>query len=96
MSVPHANDIGVEAVVLQYTDWMDENNGVKNRDAMDDIVGDHNVICPLAHFARTYSQHHALKANVGGSGFGLMNTAGNSQGEMVFLGSWAFVVICCS
>ncbi|KAK7910311.1 hypothetical protein WMY93_014995 [Mugilogobius chulae] len=37
MSVPHANDIGLEAVVLQYTDWMDENNGLKNRDAMDDI-----------------------------------------------------------
>ncbi|KAF7207239.1 acetylcholinesterase [Nothobranchius furzeri] len=79
MSVPHANEIGLEAVVLQYTDWMDENNGLKNRDAMDDIVGDHNVICPLAHFARTYSQHHALKA-MGGSGFGLMNNAGNSQG----------------
>uniref|UniRef100_A0A8C6U7D4 Carboxylic ester hydrolase n=1 Tax=Neogobius melanostomus TaxID=47308 RepID=A0A8C6U7D4_9GOBI len=46
------------AVVLQYTDWMDENNQVKNRDALDDIVGDHNVICPLAHFARTYAQHN--------------------------------------
>lgn len=79
LSVPHANDIGLEAVVLQYTDWMDENNGLKNRDAMDDIVGDHNVICPLAHFARTYAQHHALKANVG-SGFNLMNSAGNAQG----------------
>uniref|UniRef100_A0A3P8WFG7 Acetylcholinesterase n=1 Tax=Cynoglossus semilaevis TaxID=244447 RepID=A0A3P8WFG7_CYNSE len=52
LSVPHANDIGLEAVVLQYTDWMDENNGIKNRDAMDDVVGDHNVICPLTHFAR--------------------------------------------
>uniref|UniRef100_A0A3Q4BXY6 Carboxylic ester hydrolase n=1 Tax=Mola mola TaxID=94237 RepID=A0A3Q4BXY6_MOLML len=52
LSVPHANDIGLEAVVLQYTDWMDENNGMKNRDALDDIVGDHNVICPLVHFAR--------------------------------------------
>lgn len=83
MSVPHANDIGVEAVVLQYTDWMDENNGLKNRDAMDDIVGDHNVICPLAHFARTYSQHHALKATMGGSGFGVMNNAGNSQGKEI-------------
>ncbi|XP_034413206.1 acetylcholinesterase isoform X2 [Cyclopterus lumpus] len=59
LSVPHANDIGLEAVVLQYTDWMDENNGVKNRDAMDDVVGDHNVICPLAHFARSYAQHSA-------------------------------------
>ncbi|XP_074479494.1 acetylcholinesterase [Sebastes fasciatus] len=76
LSVPHANDIGLEAVVLQYTDWMDENNGAKNRDAMDDIVGDHNVICPLAHFARSYAQHNALKANMGG----MMNSGGNSQG----------------
>ncbi|XP_038132131.1 acetylcholinesterase [Cyprinodon tularosa] len=75
LSVPHANDIGLEAVVLQYTDWMDENNGVKNRDAMDDIVGDHNVICPLAHFARSYAQQHTLKTNAG-----VMNGPGNSQG----------------
>lgn len=74
LSVPHANDIGLEAVVLQYTDWMDENNGVKNRDAMDDIVGDHNVICPLAHFARAY----AMKANIGGVGSGV-NSGANSQ-----------------
>lgn len=81
MSVPHANDIGLEAVVLQYTDWMDENNEIKNRDAMDDIVGDHNVICPLAHFARSYAQHNALKANVGGINFGGVNS-GNSQGRI--------------
>lgn len=80
LSVPHANDIGLEAVVLQYTDWMDENNGLKNRDAMDDIVGDHNVICPLAHFARSYAQHHALKASMGGPNSGVMNSGGNSQG----------------
>ncbi|XP_076011579.1 acetylcholinesterase [Genypterus blacodes] len=78
LSVPHANDIGLEAVVLQYTDWMDENNGMKNRDALDDIVGDHNVICPLAHFARAYAQHNALKANMGGGSS--VNTGGNSQG----------------
>jgi len=49
---------------------------------MDDIVGDHNVICPLAHFARSYAQRHALKANMGGAGFSQMNNAGNSQGKM--------------
>lgn len=57
MGVPHANDIATEAVVLQYTDWRDENNPVKNREAMDDIVGDHNVICPLVHFANRYAEH---------------------------------------
>lgn len=82
LSVPHANDIGLEAVVLQYTDWMDENNGMKNRDAMDDIVGDHNVICPLAHFARSYAQHNTLKSNMGGASSGVVNSGGSSQGKI--------------
>lgn len=79
LSVPHANDIGLEAVVLQYTDWLDENNGKKNRDALDDIVGDHNVICPLAHFARSYTQH------MGGSSSGILNSAVNLQGKEIYL-----------
>lgn len=74
VSVPHANDIGQEAVVLQYTDWLDENNGKKNRDALDDIVGDHNVICPLAYFARSYAQHL-------GASSGMLNSGVNSQGK---------------
>ncbi|XP_076145238.1 acetylcholinesterase [Alosa pseudoharengus] len=93
MSVPHANDIGLEAVVLQYTDWMDENNPLKNRDAMDDIVGDHNVICPLQHFARAYAQYNAMHSQAGqpGQGAGAFtwgnsgaesNNGGNSQGAV--------------
>lgn len=69
-------------MVLQYTDWMDENNRTKNRDALDDIVGDHNVICPLAHFARSHAQLGALKGNVGGGGTGIVNSGGNSQGKV--------------
>uniref|UniRef100_A0A8D0GQK9 Carboxylic ester hydrolase n=1 Tax=Sphenodon punctatus TaxID=8508 RepID=A0A8D0GQK9_SPHPU len=57
IGVPHANDIAAEAVVLQYTDWLDEDNPVKNREAMDDIVGDHNVICPVMHFAAHFAEH---------------------------------------
>lgn len=82
LSVPHANDIGLEAVVLQYTDWLDENNGKKNRDALDDIVGDHNVICPLAHFARSYTQH------LGGSSSGMLNSAANVQGKDLDMVEW--------
>uniref|UniRef100_A0A4W5QDX7 Carboxylic ester hydrolase n=1 Tax=Hucho hucho TaxID=62062 RepID=A0A4W5QDX7_9TELE len=84
LSVPHANEIGQEAVVLQYTDWFDENNGVKNRDSLDDVVGDHNVICPLQHFARTYTQLHSnLGANNGQQAghAGVMTKDGNSQGK---------------
>lgn len=88
--MPHANDIGLEAVVLQYTDWMDENNGAKNRDAMDDIVGDHNVICPLAHFARSYLQHNALKSNGGGANSGVVNSGVNSQGVQLLSRSMSF------
>lgn len=62
--------------MLQYTDWLDENNGKKNRDALDDIVGDHNVICPLAHFARSYAQH------LGGANSGVINSGVNSQGKI--------------
>ncbi|XP_052315951.1 acetylcholinesterase [Oncorhynchus keta] len=83
LSVPHANEIGQEAVVLQYTDWFDENNGVKNRDALDDVVGDHNVICPLQHFARSYAQFHSNQgANNGQPAGNAGATAkdGNSQG----------------
>ncbi|XP_066449844.1 acetylcholinesterase isoform X1 [Eleutherodactylus coqui] len=56
MSVPHANDIALEAVVMQYTDWTDEHAALKNREAMDQIVGDHNVICPMSHFAGKVSE----------------------------------------
>jgi len=100
LSVPHANDIGLEAVALQYTDWMDENNGLKNRDAMDDIVGDHNVICPLAHFAHTYAQYNALRSNAGANS-GSLNS-GNSQGtyrvsvwhvQGVCLARWCLVCV---
>lgn len=68
LSVPHANDIGLESVVLHYTDWLDENNPLKNRDALDDIVGDHNVICPLQHFAKSYAQYNILRANMAAGG----------------------------
>ncbi|KAH1187914.1 acetylcholinesterase isoform X2 [Mauremys mutica] len=59
MGVPQANDLAAEAVVLQYTDWLDQDNPVKNREAMDDIVGDHNVICPVTHFALRLAERGA-------------------------------------
>uniref|UniRef100_A0A8B9P1F4 Carboxylic ester hydrolase n=1 Tax=Apteryx owenii TaxID=8824 RepID=A0A8B9P1F4_APTOW len=56
LGVPHANELAAEAVVLQYTDWLDQDNPVKNREALDDIVGDHNVVCPLMHFALRWAE----------------------------------------
>ncbi|XP_062993319.1 acetylcholinesterase-like [Elgaria multicarinata webbii] len=54
IAVPEAND--TRDIVLQYTDSQDVDNGEKNREAMDDIVGDHNVICPVMHFAARYAE----------------------------------------
>uniref|UniRef100_K7F614 Carboxylic ester hydrolase n=1 Tax=Pelodiscus sinensis TaxID=13735 RepID=K7F614_PELSI len=59
MGVPQANELAAEAVVLHYTDWLDQDNPVKNREAMDDIVGDHNVICPVTHFALRLAEQGA-------------------------------------
>ncbi|XP_069739001.1 acetylcholinesterase [Phaenicophaeus curvirostris] len=56
LGVPQANELAAEAVVLQYTDWSDQDNPVKNREALDDIVGDHNVVCPLMHFAQRWAE----------------------------------------
>lgn len=56
LGVPQANELAAEAVVLQYTDWLDQDNPVKNREALDDIVGDHNVVCPLMDFAQRWAE----------------------------------------
>uniref|UniRef100_A0A8C2TAW0 Carboxylic ester hydrolase n=1 Tax=Coturnix japonica TaxID=93934 RepID=A0A8C2TAW0_COTJA len=56
MGVPQANDLAAEAVVLHYTDWLDADNPIKNREALDDIVGDHNVVCPMMAFAQRWAQ----------------------------------------
>ncbi|NXF98694.1 ACES Acetylcholinesterase, partial [Eubucco bourcierii] len=56
LGVPQATELAAEAVVLHYTDWLDQDNPVKNREALDDIVGDHNVVCPLMHFAQRWAE----------------------------------------
>ncbi|XP_036393429.1 cholinesterase-like [Megalops cyprinoides] len=48
------SDISQEAVVFHYTDWTDEFNGEKNRDALNHIIGDYYFICPLLEFAQRF------------------------------------------
>ncbi|XP_078521832.1 cholinesterase isoform X1 [Lissotriton helveticus] len=55
-SLPKASDLGIESVIFQYTDYEDEHNPVKNRDALDDIVGDYNFICPVLDFTKKYAE----------------------------------------
>ncbi|XP_072111502.1 cholinesterase-like [Mobula birostris] len=74
MTLPNAGDIGVEAVAFQYTDWTDENNATKNRDALVAVAGDKNFVCPLMQFANKMAEcgntayvylfeHHASNAD---------------------------------
>ncbi|XP_053316772.1 cholinesterase [Spea bombifrons] len=47
-----ATELAVDSILFHYTNWEDEQNPTHNRDAMDDIVGDYNFICPLLEFTK--------------------------------------------
>lgn len=51
VGVPQASDLAAEAVVLHYTDWLHPEDPARLREAMSDLVGDHNVVCPVAQLA---------------------------------------------
>ncbi|XP_040828818.1 acetylcholinesterase isoform X1 [Ochotona curzoniae] len=51
VGVPQASDLAAEAVVLHYTDWLHPEDPARLRDALSDVVGDHNVVCPVAQLA---------------------------------------------
>ncbi|XP_056419168.1 cholinesterase [Hyla sarda] len=56
LAFPKATELAVDSVIFHYTNWEDEQNPVLNRDAMDDIVGDYNFICPLLEFTKRNSE----------------------------------------
>uniref|UniRef100_A0A3Q1ESN3 Carboxylic ester hydrolase n=1 Tax=Acanthochromis polyacanthus TaxID=80966 RepID=A0A3Q1ESN3_9TELE len=57
LSLAHASDVTREAAIFHYTDWADENNMVKNRDALGSLVGDQMIVCPVLDFAQRYSKN---------------------------------------
>nr|XP_033813645.1 cholinesterase isoform X2 [Geotrypetes seraphini] len=56
LSFPKATELGLESVIFHYTNWEEDQNPEKNRDAMDDIVGDYNIICPLLEFTKKFTE----------------------------------------
>lgn len=54
LSFPETSDIGLESIAFQYTNWENEQNPFNHRDAMDDIIGDYNFICPVVEFINTF------------------------------------------
>ncbi|KAM5291822.1 LOW QUALITY PROTEIN: cholinesterase [Ctenodactylus gundi] len=49
------SELGKESIIFYYTDWTDDQRPEKYREALDDVVGDYNFICPALEFAKKYS-----------------------------------------
>ncbi|XP_072264154.1 cholinesterase [Pyxicephalus adspersus] len=56
VAFPKATELAIDSIIFHYTNWEDEQNPTHNRDAMDDIVGDYNFICPLLEFTNRNSE----------------------------------------
>lgn len=52
---PNMNPIGQEAIMYQYTDWLNPHDQIKNRDAIDKIVGDYHFTCHVNRIADKYA-----------------------------------------
>uniref|UniRef100_H3CMY0 Carboxylic ester hydrolase n=1 Tax=Tetraodon nigroviridis TaxID=99883 RepID=H3CMY0_TETNG len=52
----HSYNITKETITFQYTDWADEENGTKNRDALNRMLSNYMFICPVQDFAYRYQQ----------------------------------------
>ncbi|KAJ2943978.1 hypothetical protein O0L34_g8300 [Tuta absoluta] len=53
---PYVNDIVRQAIVYEYTDWLNPNDPVKNRNALDKMVGDYHFTCSVNEFAHRYAE----------------------------------------
>ncbi|XP_063763739.1 cholinesterase-like [Eleginops maclovinus] len=52
----NASNVTRDAAIFQYTEWTDENSGMKNRDLLGSLAGDRMLVCPLLEFAHSYSK----------------------------------------
>lgn len=51
----HILQVVNEAIIFEYTDWLNPDDPIKNRDAVDKIVGDYHFTCPVVDMAHYYS-----------------------------------------
>ena len=52
----YVKQVGKEAIIFQYTDWLNPLNPLTNRDAIDKMVGDYAFTCPVVDFAHRYAE----------------------------------------
>ncbi|KAK9512929.1 hypothetical protein O3M35_001234 [Rhynocoris fuscipes] len=53
---PYVNNVARQAIVFEYTDWQNPDDPIKNRDALDKMVGDYQFTCNVNEFAHTYAE----------------------------------------
>ncbi|KAJ9587338.1 hypothetical protein L9F63_019139, partial [Diploptera punctata] len=53
---PYVNNVARQAIVFEYTDWLNPDDPIKNRDALDKMVGDYHFTCNVNEFAHRYAE----------------------------------------
>ncbi|XP_033067510.1 cholinesterase [Trachypithecus francoisi] len=53
---PDVSEFGKESILFHYTDWVDDQRPENYREALDDVVGDYNIICPALEFTKKFSE----------------------------------------
>ncbi|XP_046462151.1 acetylcholinesterase-like [Daphnia pulex] len=53
---PFANSIARQAIIFEYTDWSNPDDPIRNRDALDKMVGDYHFTCNVNEFAHRYAE----------------------------------------
>lgn len=51
ITMTDSSHVARQAAIFHYTDWTDEDNGMKNRDSLGSLVGDQIFVCPVLDFA---------------------------------------------
>nr|AFI47642.1 ace-1(R) [Plutella xylostella] len=53
---PYVNDVARQAIVFEYTDWLNPDDPIRNRNALDKMVGDYHFTCGVNEFAHRYAE----------------------------------------
>nr|CAD7426421.1 unnamed protein product [Timema monikensis] len=53
---PYVNNVARQAIIFEYTDWLNPDDPIKNRDALDKMVGDYHFTCNVNEFAHRYAE----------------------------------------
>ncbi|XP_039295607.1 acetylcholinesterase [Nilaparvata lugens] len=52
---PYVNNVARQAIVFEYTDWLNPDDPIRNRDALDKMVGDYQFTCNVNELAHRYA-----------------------------------------